>query len=84
VSTSFGDTSVTIDPDTTTSFGLDITYTRWNMFLSVILNEAVKRKKGVKTNVISLVGISNHRRVFHLFCPNCQNLRGQKNDSRRG
>ncbi len=58
VSTSFGDTSTTIDPYTTTSFGVDFTYTPWNMSLSAILQEAAKQsdkdEEGVKTNIYQL------------------------------
>lgn len=58
ISTSFGDTSTTIDPYTTTSFGVDFTYTPWNMSLSAILQEAAKQsdkdKEGVKTNIYQL------------------------------
>jgi hypothetical protein len=57
VSTSFGDTTVTIDPYTTTSFGLDITYTPWNMSFSAILQEAAKQnedEEGIKTHIYQL------------------------------
>lgn len=58
VSTSFADTTTTIDPYTTTSFGLDITYTPWNMSFSAILQEAAKQsssdKEGVKMNIYQL------------------------------
>ena len=58
VSTSFSDTSVTVDPYTTTSFGLDITYTPWNMSFSAILQEAAKQadedEEGIKTNIYQL------------------------------
>lgn len=58
VSTSFSDESITIDPYTTTSFGVDFTYTPWNMSLSAILQEAAKQsdkdEEGVKTNIYQL------------------------------
>jgi len=58
VSSSFGDTTTTIDPYTTTSFGVDLTYTPWNMSLSAIVQEAAKQsdkdKEGVKTNIYQL------------------------------
>jgi len=58
VSTSFADTTTTIDPYTTTSFGLDITYKPWNMSLSAIVQEAAKQtdkdKEGIKTNIYQL------------------------------
>ena len=58
VSTSFGDTTTTIDPYTTTSFGLDITYLPWNMSLSAIVQEAAKQadsdKEGIKTNIYQI------------------------------
>lgn len=57
-STSFGDTTTTIDPYTTTSFGLDIVYTPWNLTLSAIVQEAAKQadkdKEGIKTNIYQL------------------------------
>lgn len=56
-STSFNDTTVTIDSFTTTSFGVDITYKPWNMSLSAILQEAAKQKddnEGMKTTIYQI------------------------------
>jgi hypothetical protein len=51
-------TTVTIDPYTTTSLGLDITYKPWNLSLSAILQEAAKQTskdpEGIKTQIIQL------------------------------
>lgn len=50
--------TITIDPFTTTSFGLDITYIPWNLSFSAILQEAAKQsssdKEGVKTNIYQM------------------------------
>jgi hypothetical protein len=57
VDTSFGSQSITIDPYTTTSFGLDITYTPWNMSFSAILQEAAKQnedEEGITTHIYQL------------------------------
>ena len=58
MSTSYGDTTTTIDPYTSTSFGVDITYKPWNMSLSAILQEAAKQQEsdqeGMKTTIYQI------------------------------
>jgi hypothetical protein len=56
-SSNAGDTTVTIDAFTTTSFGVDITYKPWNLSLSAILQEAAKQKddkEGIKTHIYQI------------------------------